>query len=118
MVSKRRPVPLGCGLAHELIGAAFEERLVDNGLAQGRLEHGHSELNADRLFNRDELWDGYLIGAVHSKKEQQGSEDNRTHANPRDDVDGVVTVRHNDLLSTAGNHARNKRATRHLARVT
>jgi hypothetical protein len=40
-------------------------------LAQGRLERGHPELiKADRLFNRDRLWDGYLIGAVRGKKEE------------------------------------------------
>src|SRR6267143_1278428 len=106
MVRERRPVPFGCRLGHDLIGAAFEERLIDNGLAKGRLEQGYSELNADRLFNRDGLWDGCLIGAVRSNKEQKCSEDNRTHADPHDDVDGVVAVRHNDLLSTAGNSAR------------
>jgi hypothetical protein len=92
-------------LSHELISSTFEEGLVDNGLAQGRLEQAHSELNADRLFNRDGLWDGGLIGAVRSKKEQQGSEDNRTHADPHDDIDGVVTARHNNLLSAMGNQA-------------
>jgi hypothetical protein len=102
-------------LGHGLIGAAFEERLVDNGLAKGRLEQGHSELNADRLFNREGLWDGCLKRAVRSNKEQQCSEDNRTHAEPHDNVDGVVAVRHNDLLSTADNQAHGKRATRHLA---
>src|SRR6185503_10622531 len=103
---ERRLVPFGCRLDHKLIAPAFEERLIDNGLTQGRLEQGHSELNAGGLFNRNGLWDGCLIGAVCSKKEQQGSEDNRTHADSHYDVDGVVTVRHNDLLSTGQSNAR------------
>src|SRR5262249_39222321 len=32
LVSEGRPVPFGCRLGYELIGPAFEERLVDNGL--------------------------------------------------------------------------------------
>jgi hypothetical protein len=78
---------------------------------------GDSEFSADRLFNRNGLWDRGLIGAIRSKKEQQGSEDNRTHADLRDDVDGVVAMRHSDLLWTAGNQAHGWRITRFLARV-
>ena len=63
----------------------------------------HSKFNADGLFNRNGLWDSGLIGAVRSKKDQQASEDNRTHADPYDNVDGVVALRHDDLLLTAGN---------------
>src|SRR5262245_55921098 len=118
LVSEGRPVPFGCRLGDGLIGLAFKERLIDNGLAQGRLEQGHSKLNVAGLLNRDDLWGGYLIGAVRSKKDQEGSEDNRTHTDPHDDVDGIIAVRHNDLLSTTGNHARGKRTTRHPARVT
>ncbi len=42
LVSKGRPVPFRCRLGDGLIGPAFEERLVDNGLAQGRLERRSS----------------------------------------------------------------------------
>src|SRR5262244_1075764 len=74
VVSKRRPVPLRCRLRHNLIGAAFEERLVDNGLAEGRLKEGHPELIASRFFNGHGLQDGCLIGTVGSGKEQEGPE--------------------------------------------
>jgi hypothetical protein len=92
VVSERRPVPLGRGLGHDLIGVALEDRLVDNGLAKGRLEPGHADFNAGWLFERDGLWDGCLKGAVRSDKKQQCSEDNRAHADTHDDVNGIVAV--------------------------
>src|SRR5262249_61839824 len=79
VVSERRLVPLRCGLRHDLIGTAFEERLIDNGLAEGRLKEGHPELIARGFFNGHRLQDGCLIGAVRSGKEQEGPEDDRAH---------------------------------------
>jgi hypothetical protein len=105
-------------MGHKLVGAAFQDRLIDQGLSKDWLEHGHPELNVDGFCNREGLWDGYLIRAVGSDKEQKGSEHDRAQADTHYDVDGTIAVRHTRLLSASGSSARGKRIAPHLARVT
>jgi hypothetical protein len=110
VLSQRRPVPLGGGYCHRLIATLFGEDLLDNGLAEGRLEPDHSSLNAGDRLHDHRLWGRCLEGSIGDEEEQQRSEYDCTHSDTYDDVGGVVAVRHNDLLSTQGQLINSQRA--------
>src|SRR5262245_1410115 len=86
-----------CG---HLIRTELEHSRLNDGLAKGWLQQGEFGFINEGLLKRARLRSGYQNRAIGRDKEQHCAEDNRTHSDTHDDVDRVVPIRHDDLLSS------------------